>query len=154
MEGARWKGQVNKSNLLIFKRTTCIPTYIIRIRKITQISVGAIIKMKMLIKVCNKANKLCFKGNHHSWRETLYNFIKVAQSRFDQVNKNHEIMSRNYDASIKKWRCRLVNYPKKIVVLPSSCEGFIGNIVDNPKNESCNVVEPNFRGLLKMVKLK
>lgn len=33
--------------------------------------------------------------------ETLQIFIKVTQSSFDKVNKNHETMSRNYNASIK-----------------------------------------------------
>lgn len=70
MEGANWKGQVRKSNSLIFRRATRIPTHTIRVRKITQISLGAIIKMQVLSKVCNKANKLCFKGNRHSWKRT------------------------------------------------------------------------------------
>lgn len=68
MGGALWKGQVKMSNFLIFKRTTRIPTPIIRVGKITQISIGAIIKIQVLIKVCNKANKLHLKGNLHSWK--------------------------------------------------------------------------------------
>lgn len=34
--------------------------------------------------------------------DTLQNFIKVTQSSFYQVKKNHETMSRNHDTSIKK----------------------------------------------------
>lgn len=35
--------------------------------------------------------------------ETLQNFIKFTQNNFDQVNKNHEIMSINHDTLIKKY---------------------------------------------------
>lgn len=33
---------------------------------------------------------------------------------------------------------------REIDALPTSSEGFTGNIVDNPKNESCKVVEIGF----------
>lgn len=45
--------------------------------------------------------------------ETLRNFIQATQSSFAQVNKNHKTTSRKHDASIKFWRCRLVNFLDK-----------------------------------------
>lgn len=35
-------------------------------------------------------------------------------------------------------------FSRQITTLPSSSGGFTGNIVDNPKNESCKVVETSF----------
>lgn len=43
----------------------------------------------------------------------------------------------------KYWRLKLVNY-RQIAILPSSSGGFTGNIVNNPKNETCKVVKTNF----------
>lgn len=73
--------------------------------------------------------------------DNLKNFIKVTQSSFEQVTKNHEILSRNHDASIKNLETQIGQLSKKIVALPSSSAGFTGNTVDNPKNETCKVEE-------------
>lgn len=63
-------------------------------------------------------------------------------------------MSRNHDASIKNLETQIDQLSRKIVVLPSSSEGFTGNTIDNPKNETCRVIETNFRVVIKRVKLK
>lgn len=34
---------------------------------------------------------------------------------------------------------------RKITALPSSSGGFTGNIVDNPKNETCKALETSFK---------
>ena len=43
-----------------------------------------------------------FQRKPSQLEETLQNFIKATHSGFEQANKNHETMSRNHDASIKK----------------------------------------------------
>lgn len=139
MKGARWKEQVRRSNFLIFKRITCIPTHTIRVRKITQISVGTIIKILILIKVCKKVNKLRFKGSHHNWKRPCIILLKPLK-----VNKNHEIISGNHDASVKNLETQIGQLSRQIVALPSSRGGFTGKNVDIPKNESCKAVDTGF----------
>lgn len=51
-----------------FKKNRVIPTPIIRVGKITRISIGAITKIQMSIKVCNKTNKLQCKRDLHNWK--------------------------------------------------------------------------------------
>lgn len=53
-------------------------------------------------------------------------------------------MSRNHDASIKNLEMQIGQLFRQISALPSSSERFIGNTVDNPKNESCKAVETRF----------
>lgn len=86
-----------------------------------------------------------FQRKSSQLEKTLQNFIKVTQSSFDKVNKNHEIISRNHDASIKNFETRIGQLFRKIAALSSSSEGFIGNTIDNPKSETCKVVETYFR---------
>lgn len=66
--------------------------------------------------------------------DTLYNFIKVTQNNFDQINKNYEEMSTNQDASIKNMEIKIGQLSRQIVALPRSNGVFIGNTVENPKN--------------------
>lgn len=53
-------------------------------------------------------------------------------------------MSKNHDVSIKFLEMQIGQLSRQIAALPGSSEGFIGNIVDNPKNESCRAVETGF----------
>ncbi|XP_050910031.1 uncharacterized protein LOC127123897 [Lathyrus oleraceus] len=53
-------------------------------------------------------------------------------------------MSRKHDASIKNLETQIGQLSRQIVALPSSSGGFTGNTVDNPKNETCKVVETYF----------
>lgn len=53
-------------------------------------------------------------------------------------------MSRNHDASIKNLEEQIGQLSKQIVVLHDSSGGFIGNTVDNSKNESYKVAETSF----------
>ncbi|XP_050909769.1 uncharacterized protein LOC127123611 [Lathyrus oleraceus] len=91
-----------------------------------------------------QSQQASFQRKPSQLEETLQNFIKITQSSFDQVNKNHEIMSRNHDESIKNLETHIAQLSRQIVVLPSSSEGFIGNTMDNPKNETCKDVETDF----------
>lgn len=84
-----------------------------------------------------------FQRKPSQLEETLQNFIKVTQSSFNQVNRNHEEMSRNHNASIKNMDMKIGQLSRQIVVLLSSSEGFTGNTVENPKNETCKVVDTN-----------
>lgn len=85
-----------------------------------------------------------FQRKSSHLEETLQNFIKVTQSSFDHVNKNHETMSRNHDALIKNLEMRIGQLSRQIVILPSYSGGFTCNTVDNPKNESYKIVETYF----------
>lgn len=91
-----------------------------------------------------QSQQALFQRKPSQLEETLQNFIKATQSIFDQVNKNHEIMSRNHDASVKILETRIDQLSRKIAALPSSSGGFTSNTVDNPKNETCKVVEMYF----------
>lgn len=73
--------------------------------------------------------------------ETLQNFIKATHSGLEQVNKNHEILTRNQEASIKNLVIRIGQLSRQLEALPSSSRGFTGYTIDNPKNETCKVVE-------------
>lgn len=53
-------------------------------------------------------------------------------------------MSRNNDASIKNLETQIGQLSRQIVALPSLSGGFTGNTIDNPKNETCKVVEIDF----------
>ncbi|XP_050916381.1 uncharacterized protein LOC127131507 [Lathyrus oleraceus] len=53
-------------------------------------------------------------------------------------------MSRNHDVSIKNLETWIGQLSKQINALPSSSGGFTGSTVDNPKNETCKVVETDF----------
>lgn len=73
--------------------------------------------------------------------ETLQKFI---QGNFKQVNKQHETMSKNYDASIQFLEMQIGQLSHQIAVLRSSSGGFTCNTVDNPKSETCKALERRF----------
>lgn len=93
-----------------------------------------------------QSQQALFQRKLSQLEETLQNFIKVIQSRFNKVNKNREILSRNHDASIKNMETHIGQLSRQIADLPSSSGGFIGNIVGNPKNEPWKAVDTSFRG--------
>lgn len=66
----------------------------------------------------------------------MQTFIKVTQSSFDQINKNHEEMGRNKDESIKNMEMKIGQLSRQIKVLPNTSGGLTSNTVDNPKNET------------------
>lgn len=84
-----------------------------------------------------------FQRKTSQLEETFHNFIKVTQSSFNQVTKNHEEISRNQDATIKNMEMNIDELSRQITALPSSSGGFTGNTVDNSKNETCKVVDTN-----------
>lgn len=85
-----------------------------------------------------------FQRKPSQLEETLQNFIKATQSGLEQANKNHEILARNHEASIKNLETHIGQLSRQIVAFPSSSGGFIGNTVDNPKNETCKVMKTDF----------
>lgn len=52
-------------------------------------------------------------------------------------------MCRNQDVSIKNIEMNISQLSRQIAAFPSSSGGFTSNIVDNPKNETCKVVDTN-----------
>ncbi|XP_050896177.1 uncharacterized protein LOC127102896 [Lathyrus oleraceus] len=85
-----------------------------------------------------------FQRKPSQLEETLQNFTKATQSSFDQINKNHEEMSKNQDVSIKNMEMKIGQLSRQITTLPGSSGGFTGNTVDNPKNETCKVVNTDY----------
>lgn len=51
------------------------------------------------------------------------------------MNKNHEVISRNHDASVKKLEVQIGQLSRQIATLHGSSGGFTGNTIDNPKSE-------------------
>lgn len=70
------------------------------------------------------------------------------QINFFQINKNHEEMSKNPHASIKNMEMKIGHLFRQIVILTSSNGGFTGNTVENPKNETCKVVDTYLRVII------
>ncbi|KAI5392578.1 hypothetical protein KIW84_077105 [Lathyrus oleraceus] len=72
-------------------------------------------------------------------------FANVQKNNlFEEVTRNHDILSRNHDTSIKNLETQIDRLSRKTATLPSSSGGFTGNTVNNPKNETCKVVETDF----------
>lgn len=82
-----------------------------------------------------------FQTRQSQFEETLQNIIKVTQSSFDQINKNHEEMGRNQNESIKNMEMNIGHLFRQISVFPNTSGGLTGNTVENPKNETCKVVD-------------
>lgn len=59
-------------------------------------------------------------------------------------------MSNNHDASIKNLEVHIGQLSRQTTTLYGSIEGFISNTIDNPKNESCKVVEISFEVITDM----
>lgn len=55
--------------------------------------------------------------------------------------KNQETISRNTEASIKNLEMQIEQLSRQIAGQPSSSEGFLGNTVDNTKNENSKTIE-------------
>lgn len=67
--------------------------------------------------------------------------MEITQSGFDQVNKQQETISKNHEASIKSLEMQIGQLSRQVRSIPSSNGGFMGNIIDNPKNETCKAIE-------------
>lgn len=74
-------------------------------------------------------------------KETLQIFIKVTQISLEPLNRNRKILARNHDAPIKNLETQIDQLSRQISPLSSSSGRFTGNTVDNPKNETCKVLE-------------
>lgn len=81
--------------------------------------------------------------------------MKSTETSFKLVGKNHEAMfktqtemKKNQDtannkiwASIKNLEMQIGQISRKIVAQASSNRGFLGNIIDNFKNENCKAID-------------
>ncbi|KAK2354220.1 hypothetical protein QL285_091766 [Trifolium repens] len=77
--------------------------------------------------------------------DTLTQFIKMTQSNFETMRINQETSNENHKASIKNLEVQIGQLSKQMA--SSSSGGFVGNTCENPKKESCNVVELRSRVL-------
>lgn len=67
--------------------------------------------------------------------------MEITQSGFDQVNRQQETISKNHEASIKSLEMQIGQLSRQVGSIPSSNGGFMGNIIDNPKNDTCKAIE-------------
>ncbi|KAK2441832.1 hypothetical protein QL285_013078 [Trifolium repens] len=77
--------------------------------------------------------------------DTLTQFIKMTQSNFETMRINQETSNENHKASIKNLEVQIGQLSKQMA--SSSNGGFVGNTCENPKKESCNVIELRSRVL-------
>ncbi|XP_050909789.1 uncharacterized protein LOC127123629 [Lathyrus oleraceus] len=63
-----------------------------------------------------------FQRKPSQLEEIVQNFIKVTQISFDMVNKNHETMSRNHDAFIKKLEMQIVETSFGVITAKGKAE--------------------------------
>lgn len=87
--------------------------------------------------------------------KALQSFIKSTQESFSKVNQAQEnmtkyqqemaqnqiLMNKNTEASLKDLEMQVGQLSCQMTAEASSSGGFIGNIVDNPKNEMCKAIE-------------
>jgi len=71
--------------------------------------------------------------------ETMINFKKMTQGNFEEINKIQEAERKNNEASRKMLETQIGKMAKKLV--EQSKRGFSSNTKENPKNETCNVIE-------------
>jgi len=78
--------------------------------------------------------------------ETIINFMKMTQGNFEEMKKSQEAERKNNDASRKMLETQIGQMAKQLV--EQSKGGFSGNTKENPKNETCNVIELRSRKVL------
>jgi len=76
----------------------------------------------------------------------MINFMKITQGNFDELKKSLEAERKNNEASKKMLETQIRQMAKQLV--EQSKGGFSGNTKDNPKNETCNVIELRSRKVL------
>jgi len=69
--------------------------------------------------------------------ETMINFIKMTQGNFEEIKKSQEAERKNNER--KMLETQIGQMAKQIV--EQNKGGFSGNTKENPKNETCNVIE-------------
>lgn len=55
--------------------------------------------------------------------------------------KSQDTMRKNTEASIKNLDMQISQLSRQVATKVSSSGEFVGNMVDNPKNESCKAIE-------------
>ena len=74
-----------------------------------------------------------------SLEETMINFIKITQGKFEEIKKSQEAVRKNNEASRKRLETKIWQMAKQLV--EQSKGGFSGKTKENPKNETCNSIE-------------
>ena len=69
--------------------------------------------------------------------ETMINFMKMTQGNFEEIKKSQEAERKNNER--KMLETQIGQMAKQIV--EQNKGGFSGNTKENPKNETCNVIE-------------
>jgi len=78
--------------------------------------------------------------------ETMINFMKMTQGNFEEMKKSQEAERKNNEASRKMLETQIGQMAKQLA--EQSKGGFSGNTKENPKNETCNVIELRSRNVL------
>ncbi|XP_045809752.1 uncharacterized protein LOC123904106 [Trifolium pratense] len=86
--------------------------------------------------------------------DTLTQFIKVTQGNFeamkvsqDQMKANQDIANKNHEASIKNLETQVGQLSRQFAATQNN--GFESSTKDNPRNESCKLVEKRGKGVEK-----
>lgn len=136
---------VIKFSMRIFKRKILIPTLIILVENTIQTSSEATTRHALQAP----------QRKPPALEETLSNFMKETHLSFEQVNKSQEdmckaqrdmeqdqtLINKNTEASIKNLQMQIRHLSRQMTTQASSSKEFIGNIMDNLKNEMCKPIE-------------
>jgi len=69
----------------------------------------------------------------------MINFMKITQGNFEEIKKSQEAERKNNETSRKTLETQIGQMAKQLV--EESKRGLSCNTKDNPKNETCNVIE-------------
>jgi len=69
----------------------------------------------------------------------MVNFMKMTQGNFEEIKKSQEAERKNNEASRKMLETQIGQMAKQLA--EQSKKGFSSNTKENPKNETCNVIE-------------
>jgi hypothetical protein len=66
------------------------------------------------------------------------NNFEMMKSSVEAMKASQEASNRNHEASIRNLETQIGQVSKQVAAQSSG--GFVGNTVDNPKNESCKAI--------------
>ncbi len=81
-----------------------------------------------------------------AFEEAMTSFVKMTQTNFQEMKASQEVVQINNEASMKSLENQIGHLAKQIA--NQSSRGFSGNTQDNPKNESCKVIELRSKKIL------
>jgi len=74
-----------------------------------------------------------------TFEETMINFMKMTQGNFEEIKKSQEAERKNNEASRKILETQIGQMAKQLA--QQSKGGFSDNTKENPKDETCNIIE-------------